>query len=179
MIISSRAVFPPGTACKSLELRPNQAQCARTAAANAHCRFCKEDIISTRQVFKTLLLPSVKLLRALRMEVLMLPLKAANRFKRSSFLRGGGPVVSLTTYGKRIGTVYLTIESIARGYTLPSRVILWLDEESVFDNLPVSLQNLRKRGLEIKLCKNYGPHKKYYPYVEYVGIIRSAFSYRG
>lgn len=105
-------------------------------------------------------------MRALRMEPIMLPLRAANRFKRSSFLNGGGPVVSLATYSKRIQTVYLTIESIARGETRPSRLILWLDEESVFENLPVSLQNLQKRGLEVKLCKNYGPHKKYYPYLE-------------
>src|ERR1700683_1499837 len=96
----------------------------------------------------------------------MLPLRAANRLRRSSLLHRGGPVVSLTTYGKRIGTVYLTIESIARGDCLPSRVILWLDDEFLFDNLPVTLKTLQKRGLEIKLCKNYGPHKKYYPYVE-------------
>jgi hypothetical protein len=108
----------------------------------------------------------VKLLRGLRMEAMMLPLRAANRLKRSSILHSGGPVISITTYGKRIGTVYLTIESIARGRCLPSRVILWLDEVSLFNNLPVSLRNLQKRGLEIRLCKNYGPHKKYYPYVE-------------
>lgn len=96
----------------------------------------------------------------------MLPLRVANRFSTSSFVRRGGPVVSLATYGKRIGTVYLTIESIARGKCLPSRLILWLDEEALFENLPASLQKLQARGLEVKLCKNYGPHKKYYPYLE-------------
>jgi hypothetical protein len=108
----------------------------------------------------------VKLMRALRMEPIMLPLRAANRFKRSSFLHSRGPVVSLATYSKRINTVYLTIESIARGDCRPSSVILWLDEEFLFNNLPISLRNLQKRGLEVKLCRNYGPHKKYYPYVE-------------
>jgi hypothetical protein len=121
---------------------------------------------SNEEFLKTLFRPSVKRLRALRMEPIMLPLRAANRLRRSSLLHCGGPVVSLTTYGKRIGTVYLTIESIARGDCLPSRVILWLDDELLFYNLPVTLQTLQKRGLEIKLCKNYGPHKKYYPYVE-------------
>jgi hypothetical protein len=108
----------------------------------------------------------VRLTRAVRMEVMMLPLRIANRLRRSSFLRPSGPAVSLTTYGKRLYTVYLTIESIARGEYLPSRVILWLDEEPLLRSLPVTLRRLQKRGLEVKLCKNYGPHKKYYPYVE-------------
>lgn len=76
-----------------------------------------------------------------------------------------GPVVSLTTYGMRASTVYLTIESIARGTMLPSRLILWVDEASVMKNPPSTLRRLMKRGLEILLCENYGPHKKYYPYV--------------
>jgi hypothetical protein len=45
-------------------------------------------------------------------------------------------------------------------------MILWLDDETVFRNLPQPLRRLQQRGLEVKLCKNYGPHKKYYPYVE-------------
>jgi hypothetical protein len=76
-----------------------------------------------------------------------------------------GPVVSLTTYGARIRKVYLVIESIARGTLLPSRMILWLDDERLFNNLPASINRLVKRGLEVKLCSNYGPHTKYYPYV--------------
>jgi hypothetical protein len=90
-----------------------------------------------------------------------------NQFSSSAVATGGsGPVVSLTTYGKRAGAVHLPIESIARGSTLPSRLILWLDDETLYTNLPATLVRLRRRGLEIKLCRNYGPHKKYYPYVE-------------
>jgi hypothetical protein len=76
-----------------------------------------------------------------------------------------GPVVSLTTHGARSRKVYLVIESIARGTLLPSRIILWIDDENLFKNLPESISRLVQRGLEVKLCPNYGPHTKYYPYV--------------
>jgi len=49
---------------------------------------------------------------------------------------------------------------------LPSRVILWLDDASLVDNLPIGIRRLQKRGLEIRLCKDYGSYKKFYPYVE-------------
>ena len=88
-----------------------------------------------------------------------------NRLKRSPVTHDAGPVVSLTTYGLRLKTVHLTIETIARGSVLPSRLILWLDEKEVFDDLPAPLRRLKQRGLEVKLCENYGPFKKFYPYV--------------
>jgi hypothetical protein len=90
----------------------------------------------------------------------------ANRYGRSPITHPAGPVVSLTTYGNRIQSVHLAIESIGRGQMLPSRVILWLDDASLVDNLPIGIRRLKKRGLEIKLCKDYGPYKKFYPYVE-------------
>ena len=83
-------------------------------------------------------------------------------------VRPGGPVVSLTSYGDRVDSVHLTIESIAQGRLLPSRLILWLDHEPTFQNPPESLLRLKRRGLEVALAKNYGPHTKYYPYVESV-----------
>lgn len=89
-----------------------------------------------------------------------------NQTAQSAVLSPEGPVVSLTTYGKRIDTVYLTLESIALGSLLPSRLILWMDEEDRFRNLPDSLRRLEARGLEVRLTPNYGPHKKYYPYLE-------------
>jgi hypothetical protein len=89
-----------------------------------------------------------------------------NLFGSARITRPGGPVVSLTTYGKRVNTVYLAIESIAGGSVLPSRLILWLDDEASFRNLPSPLRRLRKRGLEVFLSPNHGPHTKYYPYVE-------------
>jgi hypothetical protein len=77
-----------------------------------------------------------------------------------------GPVVSMTTYGDRLNTVHLALESIAEGAMLPSRMILWLDDEVAFRNRSSCLRRLEDRGLEILLTENYGPHKKYYPYVD-------------
>jgi len=72
----------------------------------------------------------------------------------------------MTSYGKRVETVYLALESIARGALLPRRLILWLDDEAAFRNRPDSLRRLEARGLEVKLTASYGPHTKYYPYIE-------------
>lgn len=88
-----------------------------------------------------------------------------NKNSKESILDLNGPVVSLTTYGRRTQQVYLAIESISRGLLRPSRLILWIDEVDVLRHLPVELLRLQKRGLEIKICQNYGPHKKYYPYL--------------
>jgi hypothetical protein len=96
----------------------------------------------------------------------VLQLKRVNEKSNSPVTSPGGPVVSLTSYGKRIDTAYLAIESIAGGSLLPSELILWLDDEARYKSLPTSLARLRRRGLTINICRNYGPHKKYYPYVD-------------
>src|ERR1017187_7269953 len=107
-----------------------------------------------------------RVLRELVGYMQLAPLPLINRYGRSPVTRPGGPVVSLTTYGRRAKTVYLAIESIARGEVRPSRLILWIDEIELFENLPGTIRRLQRRGLEVRLCENYGPHKKYYPYVE-------------
>jgi hypothetical protein len=96
----------------------------------------------------------------------LIPLPLINRYGQSPVTRPCGPIVSLTTYGRRVQTVYLAIESIARGEFLPSQFILWIDEVDLFNNLPLTLRRLQNRGLEVRFCKNYRSHKKYYPYVE-------------
>jgi hypothetical protein len=96
----------------------------------------------------------------------MAHLWSINNFGKASVVSEEGPVVSLTSYGKRIRTVYFAIESISQGRRLPSRLILWIDDPVSFETLPFSLRRLVKRGLEVKLCKNYGPHTKYYPNLE-------------
>lgn len=70
-------------------------------------------------------------------------------------------IVSLTSYGKRIYDVYLAIESIMQGSIKPNRIILWLSEDE-FKNkeLPLTLQNQTKRGLEIRFCKDIKSYKK-------------------
>jgi hypothetical protein len=89
-----------------------------------------------------------------------------NRTAKHPIVASRGPIVSLTTHGKRIQTVYLALESIADGSVLPSRIILWLDDADAFNNRPRSLRRLEERGLEIRLAQNYGPHTKYYPFLE-------------
>jgi hypothetical protein len=89
-----------------------------------------------------------------------------NKLARSPVVAPSGPIVSVTTYGKRVRSAYLALESIGDGSVLPSRMILWVDDKSLFQNIPRSLRRLEERGLEIKLTANYGPHKKYYSYLE-------------
>lgn len=74
-------------------------------------------------------------------------------------------IVSLTSYPKRIGTVWLTIETLLRQSVKPDAVILWL-AGSQFPNgladLPEKLLALQSRGLTIRFCDDLQSHKKYY-----------------
>jgi hypothetical protein len=88
-----------------------------------------------------------------------------NVTSRDAVVARGGPIVSLTTFGKRVETVYLTLESIGAGSTLPSRLILWVNDPGIINNPPLALKKLKHRGLEILITEDYGPHKKYYPYL--------------
>lgn len=103
--------------------------------------------------------------RAIVVRLLMLWLLARNIFSKGNITAADGPVVSLTTYGTRLKSVYLAIESIAAGSGRPSRLILWLDEPELLANLPPALIRLQRRGLEIRLTEKFGPHCKYYPYL--------------
>ncbi|HEY6134422.1 MAG TPA: hypothetical protein VIW70_10610 [Rubrivivax sp.] len=76
-----------------------------------------------------------------------------------------GPVVSLTTFGQRIEQVHYTVESIAAGTLLPSRLMLWVDAVVLQRGLPAALQRLVARGLEVRGCQDVGPHTKYFPAV--------------
>lgn len=71
----------------------------------------------------------------------------------------------MTSYGARLKSVHLALESIAAGSVLPSRLILWVDTVDALSNLSIGLRRLIARGLEIRLSDNYGPHTKYYPYL--------------
>jgi hypothetical protein len=93
-------------------------------------------------------------------------LNLRNRTSRLPIVASDGPVVSLTTHGRRINTVHLTLESIASGSVLPRRIILWIDDDLEFKTRPRALRRLEDRGLETRLTQNYGPHTKYYPYIQ-------------
>lgn len=90
-------------------------------------------------------------------------LMLAARLGGGAITHPGGPVVSLTSYGDRINRVHLAIESIARGQMKPSRLMLWLGSESAKQGLPSALRKQILRGLEIRICRDFGPHKKYFP----------------
>jgi hypothetical protein len=72
--------------------------------------------------------------------------------------------VSLTTYGRRTRYVFGAIESIGHGRVKPRRVYLWVDAETAA-NPPSALARLERRGLELRETADYGPFKKFYPYV--------------
>ena len=92
-------------------------------------------------------------------------LQVCNRWRKGSVLGSASVAVSLTSHGDRIENVALTVESIASGSVRPGRLVLWLDDAARFASLPASLRRLQRRGLEVRLTENYGPHTKYFPYV--------------
>ncbi len=72
-------------------------------------------------------------------------------------------VVSLTSYGKRLPTVYLAVASIMHQTLKANRIVLWLGNELKDCRLPSTLRLLQKRGLEIRFCEDLGPHTKLLP----------------
>lgn len=92
-------------------------------------------------------------------------LDAANQYSASPVVGEGGPVVSLTSHGSRLAQVHYTLESIAQGELLPSRLVLWLDYALLERGLPAPLQRLVNRGLEVRGTTDVGPHTKYFPQV--------------
>lgn len=73
-------------------------------------------------------------------------------------------IVSLTSYGKRVEQVHLTIESIMQQTQKPSRIILWLSRDEFMDKpVPLLLSRMESRGLEIRFCEDYKSYKKLIP----------------
>lgn len=91
---------------------------------------------------------------------------SAKHSRRSLIDPNNRVVVSLTSYGARLQSVHLTIESIGAGIARPARLIVWTDPGVSELDLPESLRRLQGRGLEILPSPAaFGPHTKYYPYV--------------
>lgn len=93
------------------------------------------------------------------------------RFNRSKYFldfdntRPQKYIVSLTSFPKRIGRVWIVIESILRQSHKPDKIILWLSKEQFknFGSLPKALLNQQNRGLEIRYVDDdFKSHKKYY-----------------
>jgi hypothetical protein len=84
-----------------------------------------------------------------------------NRFSRRAFAYAPhGPIVSLTTYDKRLDIVYLTIESIFDQDEGMAGVYLWLAAEDAA-KLPRTLHRLIARGLSVVVVnENLKSYKK-------------------
>lgn len=90
----------------------------------------------------------------------------SQRYKRSMGINKENEViVSMASFPKRIGKVWITVASVMNQTIKPRKIILWLAED-LFPNkeadLPGSLLKMRKRGLEIRFCEDLWPHKKYF-----------------
>jgi hypothetical protein len=73
-------------------------------------------------------------------------------------------IVSLTTYGRRIHEVFLTIESLFQQFQKANKIILWLAEaEFSRETLPTSLLRAEERGLQIGFCEDIKSYKKLIP----------------
>lgn len=96
-----------------------------------------------------------------------------NRLSRRPVVDSEGTCdVSLTSFGPRIGSVHLAVESIAAGAVRPRTLTLWLSEDEAQDPLPPPLRRLRVRGLRIAATHDWGAHKKYYPHVSTGDLVR-------
>lgn len=73
-------------------------------------------------------------------------------------------VISLTSFGKRIHDVYLTVESLFQQSHKADKILLCLSAEAFNeDNLPAVLKLQRERGLDIEFVeKDLGPYTKFY-----------------
>lgn len=78
-------------------------------------------------------------------------------------------IISLTTIPSRLEKVWLTTESLLRQKKKPDKVILWLAEDEFQGiEIPETLIQQQKRGLEIRYCRNLRSYKKfYYTMLEY------------
>lgn len=74
-------------------------------------------------------------------------------------------VVTMTTHRARMASVYLALESIARGAVRPGRLLLWIDDPVLLAARPASWRRLQRRGVEILPAANAGVHTKWFPYV--------------
>lgn len=73
-------------------------------------------------------------------------------------------IVSLTSFPKRIDTVWITIVTLLNQSLKPDKIILWLAKEQFngINSLPENLTKLQKYGLQIRFCDDLRSHKKYY-----------------
>lgn len=72
-------------------------------------------------------------------------------------------IVSFTTIPARLDTLWIVAESIFRQTYRPDKFILWIAEDEIDrKDLEKKLAREIEKGLEIRVCENLGPHKKYF-----------------
>ncbi|WP_462169257.1 hypothetical protein [Pseudoalteromonas lipolytica] len=73
-------------------------------------------------------------------------------------------IISLTTYGERLNTVHLVVDSLKQQTYRASKILLWLDEtELAYEKIPEELRALEDELFEIRFCPNYKSYKKLIP----------------
>lgn len=72
-------------------------------------------------------------------------------------------VVSMASYGTRVTSAYLAIESIMQQSIKPNRIILCIPEDLKSQPLPELIQRQQKRGLEVLYNKDIWSFKKLIP----------------
>lgn len=76
-------------------------------------------------------------------------------------------IASLTSFPARIEKAHLAVKSIMLQNYKPDEIILWLsDAQFKGIELPQSLKDLEKKGLQIKFCEDLRGHKKYFELVK-------------
>lgn len=108
---------------------------------------------------------AAKILMYLQISLYTLGLKVVNLCSQRPITGSCDVDVSMTTYGGRTRRAWRALETIGRGTLRPRSIVLWHHDEAVVRNPPNTLRRLMKRGLVIKHCVDYGPHKKYFPHV--------------
>ena len=104
----------------------------------------------------------LQLIKRLRRSLIESRYTLGARFRRSngtvSTPRSTPVIVTLTSYGVRLNTVHLTIESILSQSSRADRIILW--QSRSLNELPATLTRLLNRGLEIRQVTDLGPVTK-------------------
>lgn len=76
-------------------------------------------------------------------------------------------IASLTSFPARIESTHLAIKSIMLQDFKPDEIILWLsDKQFEGVEIPGSLRELEKKGLQIRFCEDLRGHKKYFELVK-------------
>lgn len=71
-------------------------------------------------------------------------------------------IISLTSYGERLKTVHLTLDTIFRQTEKPDKIVLCVTQED-YALLPANLKTLEKKGkIEVLTGENLRAHKKYF-----------------